>query len=272
MKAVIWWLWASAAVGAQPDAGIERAAEAYRRAVLAGDAAGVGATVRPDAIEMPPGRTPLHGRRAIEEYYGAIFAGPLRIVEFRFTRMEAAGSGDLGYAAGEYTMRLAPRTGPAVDDMGNFVVVARRDRGVWRAGYIIYNSARPAAAGLGGIPRGNAAAAAAGAGEVLRSPFPALMAAYAARGRVWLPRLAGTAVVLWLVLWALRLRRNRSTISLLISDNEVAKWPLLSQRQRCPRTPILRSRRERFMNLWRPRRRSFPSSRSDPSDGASSCA
>ena len=47
----------------RPDRSIVKTADAYLKAVLAGDAAAVGATYRDDAVEMPPCRPPLKGRR-----------------------------------------------------------------------------------------------------------------------------------------------------------------------------------------------------------------
>jgi hypothetical protein len=56
----------NAAAEPQHDPTIERATEAYRRAVLAGDAAAVAGTYKLDAVEMPPECPEIAGRAAIQ--------------------------------------------------------------------------------------------------------------------------------------------------------------------------------------------------------------
>jgi ketosteroid isomerase-like protein len=156
----------------QRDSTIERIAEAYRRAVLAGDAAAVGATYSRDAIEMPPCRPRLEGRAAIQQYYEGLFATG-KITGFTFSRLETATSGDIGFAAGAYKRTLTLKPGEAMEDSGSFVVIVKREANAWKSAYVIYNSDRPPAA-------------AAVIGPALISPFPALMNYYAAIATRWL--------------------------------------------------------------------------------------
>ena len=128
---------------AQSDPTIERSASAYLKAVLAGDAAGVAATYLDDAVEMPSCRPLLKGRAAIESYYRELFQGPFKITEFTFSHLETQASGDIGYTTGTYRQKLLPKSGEPIDDSGKFVVVVKRDAGVWKAAYVIYNSDHP---------------------------------------------------------------------------------------------------------------------------------
>lgn len=171
----------SVAASERPSPVIEKTAELYRKAVLAGDAAAVGATYRTDAVEMPPCRTPLKGRAAIEQYYRELFGGPMKITAFTFTHLDTTTAGNIGYITGGDTQKLLPKSGEPVDDSGNFVVIVKRDAGVWKSAYTIYNSHRPPA-----IPGAMA--------PVLISPFPALLNYYLAVASDWLFRLAQLAL------------------------------------------------------------------------------
>ncbi len=182
-----------AAEKTRPDPAIEKTAGAYLKAVLAGDAAGVGATFRDDAVEMPPCRPLLKGRAAIEQYYRGLFEGPVKITEFTFSHLETVAAGDVGYTTGTYKQKLLPKSGQPIDDSGSFVVIVKREAGVWKAAYVIHNSDRPPA-----MPGSPAVA--------LVSPFTPLMNDYAELGSEWVVRLgwlllgcACVGVIAWLI-------------------------------------------------------------------------
>ena len=165
------------AAGTRPDSAIEKTAEAYRKAVLAGDATAVSATYSHDAVEMPPGCPPLKGRAAIEQYYREMFGGPMKITDFTFTHLQTSTAGNLGFTAGAYKRKLLPKSGEPIEDSGSFVVIAKRDAGGWKSAYVIYNSDRPPAMPGAIVP-------------ALISPFPALMGYYSAIASQWLFRFA----------------------------------------------------------------------------------
>lgn len=161
----------------RPDPSIEKMAEAYRKAVLAGNAAAVGATYVRDAVEMPPGCPPLKGRAAIERYYRELFAGPMRIRDFAFTHLETASAGNIGFTTGMYRRTLLPKSGEPIEDSGSFVVIVKRDARGWKSAYVIYNSDHPPAMPDAVVP-------------ALISPFPALWNYYSAIASQWLFRFA----------------------------------------------------------------------------------
>jgi uncharacterized protein (TIGR02246 family) len=195
-------LQAVAAEKAQPDPAIEKIANAYLKAILAGDAAAVGATYRDDAVLMPPCWPPLKGRAAIEQYYRGLFEGSRKITEFMFPHLETAASGEIGFAIGAYKQRLLSKSGEPTEDSGNFVVIVKRDAGVWKAACMIYNTDRPPAMSDTAAP-------------VLISPFPALRTYYATLGSEWLVRfgfLSLGCTCFGLTVWLVRtvLRRDAS--------------------------------------------------------------
>jgi len=131
-----------AAQAGQPDPWIVKTAETYRQAVLAGDVTATADTYHEDAIEMAPGRPPLKGRAAIEQYYRELFQGPLRIVAFSFSYLEAVAIGDNGYVTGTYQQTLTGGPAGSIEDSGKFVAIIKRAGGTWRSSYVIYNSDR----------------------------------------------------------------------------------------------------------------------------------
>ena len=165
------------------DAAIEKTAEVYRKAVLAGDATAVAATYRVDAVEMPPCRPPLKGRSEIGQYYQELFSGPAKITDFTFTYTETAIAGNVGYTTGAYKRTVSPNQGGPIVDSGNFVVIVKREAGVWKSAYVIYNSHLPPAVQGADAP-------------VLLSPFPALMNYYKAFAELWLWRFGLVALVI----------------------------------------------------------------------------
>jgi uncharacterized protein (TIGR02246 family) len=146
ISAVMLFILKALAVNAEaprPDPSIVKTADAYLKAMLAGDATGVIATYRDDAVEMPPGRAPLKGRVAIQQYFRELFQGPVKITAFTFSYLETVSAGDLGYAAGTYEQKLSGGPAGSIEDTGKFVVILRRTGSAWKAAYVIYNSDRP---------------------------------------------------------------------------------------------------------------------------------
>jgi len=147
-RAMVTWMMAGmlgsgAAAEERLDAAIVNGAEAYRKAVLAGDAGAVVSTYREDAMELPPCSPPLQGRAAIEAYYRGMFQGPIKIAEFRFEYLEAKASGDMGYAAGTYSRKVTGTPAGAVEETGKFAAIVKRTGGEWKTVCVIYNSDAP---------------------------------------------------------------------------------------------------------------------------------
>jgi len=141
---------AAAPGGRVINAEIVRTADAYRTAVLAGDAHAVAALYRDDAIELPPCRTPVKGRPAIEQRYRDLFDAPARITAFTFSHIASAIDGDLAYDVGTYRQRLALRSGEATTDEGKYLVLLRRTEGAWKAAFAIYSSDAGSMTTIGG--------------------------------------------------------------------------------------------------------------------------
>jgi ketosteroid isomerase-like protein len=170
------------AANGNSEASIEKTAEAYRKAVLAGDAAAIGATYAVDAVEMPPSRPPLKGRLEIEQYYRQLFDGPMQIVEFTLINPKTVAAGSFGYISGGYRQKLVSKSGESIENSGSFIVIVKREDRVWKSCYVIYNSDRP--------PSSESASTA-----VFINPFPALMNYYSSVASEWLNRLGRLSLI-----------------------------------------------------------------------------
>lgn len=127
----------------QKDPLIIEGADAYLKAVLAGDARAVAAMFDDDAILMPPNQRLLRGRLAIQHFYEGWFHSPMRPASFSFDHLEATVSGDSAYDVGTYKMSIPREPGRSVADAGKYTAVFKGSTGEWKIAYLIFNSDLP---------------------------------------------------------------------------------------------------------------------------------
>ena len=133
-------------VGAQCGAvsSIKGVADAYQKAVLAGDVKAVVALYTEDAVEMPPDEPLLKGRAAIEASYKKEFAEmaakKMKLATFTLTHLDTAAQGDIAHDVGTYTQTVTAEGGAKpMNETGKYVVLLKRQGGVWRVSHAIYN-------------------------------------------------------------------------------------------------------------------------------------
>jgi uncharacterized protein (TIGR02246 family) len=91
-----------------------------------------------DAVLLPPGEAPVAGRDQIRPRYEALFAAFNPEIELQIH--EACVGADLGFVRGHNGGRLVSRASGdtrLLDDA--FVMVLRRDGGVWRISHLIWH-------------------------------------------------------------------------------------------------------------------------------------
>jgi len=121
------------------EAGSAKWMEAFNR----GDAAGVAALYAEDATVLPPNSQMIQGRPGIESFWSGAIQMGLRDVSL--TTVEVAGSGDMAYEIGKYTLKIQPAGRRAITDSGKYVVAWKRQTdGTWRLHADIWNSSMPA--------------------------------------------------------------------------------------------------------------------------------
>jgi uncharacterized protein (TIGR02246 family) len=124
-----------AAPGATPGArqAIEAAVSRYVAASNEGDADALTSLYTEDAVLLPPDHAPVHGRKAIGEFWRQGTDSGLAV---RTLRVEVDGS--IGYLVGEYNL---PPTAEEPADSGKYVMCLRRQRdGSWKLSADIWNS------------------------------------------------------------------------------------------------------------------------------------
>jgi len=127
----------------ESDPEIRKVAEAYRQAVLSGNAGAVAATYDENAVEMPPGRPAVHGRQAIERYYQELFQAPARVTAFALAPGETTVAGGVAYDVGAFRQILAGEGAAPVEMTGSYLVVLKRSKAGWKTAYAIYNMDGP---------------------------------------------------------------------------------------------------------------------------------
>jgi uncharacterized protein (TIGR02246 family) len=120
-------------------AAIRRLDAEFMRAAAAHDGAALAAAFYDkDAVLLPPNSPALEGRESIRQMLQGLMDSGLTSIKLETT--VTGSSGDLAYGRGRYTMNLEPAGGSPVTDVGKYVVVYRRQAGVWRAVADIFNS------------------------------------------------------------------------------------------------------------------------------------
>ena len=134
---------ASPAPGNHNDPSIVERADAYLKAVLAGDAEAVSASFDDNAILMPPNQPLLRGKLAIRNFYEGWCRGPMKPTAFTFDHLEATASGDYAHDVGTYKMSMLAGPSRNADDTGKYSVILKRSDGEWKIAYLIFNSDLP---------------------------------------------------------------------------------------------------------------------------------
>jgi uncharacterized protein (TIGR02246 family) len=116
----------------------------WMAAARAGDAAALAALYTEDAILLPPGVEPLHGRTAIEAFFKAGIEMGIR--DATLETVEEEYFGDVAHEVGAYTMEIAPAGGQAMTDKGAYVVIWKREADGWKLRVDIWRSNAPAPA------------------------------------------------------------------------------------------------------------------------------
>jgi ketosteroid isomerase-like protein len=132
----------SAELSVADKAAIDSIDHTFAPMAIAGDyAALVKAYYADDAIFMAPNVPSATGHAAIE----AVLHTFPPITAFELRTEEIAGTGELAYVRGRYTMTMAPPGGPTVADSGKYLEIWRKQGGSWKVLRDIFNSDVPLA-------------------------------------------------------------------------------------------------------------------------------
>jgi ketosteroid isomerase-like protein len=98
-----------------------------------------------DGSVLPPNEPIATGHEAIEKNFAGFFALPNLMIDWKPTKTQIAGSGEMGVTSGVYQMSFTGPNGSTIKDTGKYVTVWKKEKGVWKVWLDIFNSDLPAA-------------------------------------------------------------------------------------------------------------------------------
>ena len=109
-------------------------------AVEKGDTAAAVARYDADAMVLPPGGPAWHGTEAITQGFGGMLAA-YTVKDFTLTSGDVVVGGDYATETGSYKMTMVPKKGAAIEDVGKYVVVWKKQAdGSWKLYRDIWNT------------------------------------------------------------------------------------------------------------------------------------
>lgn len=92
-----------------------------------------------DAVLMPPNHPIVEGRSNIRNFLQGLIDRGFSGIKLETRKIESVGN--LAYGRGWYNLSMTPPGGSAVEDVGKYIVIYRRQgNGPWRAVADIFNS------------------------------------------------------------------------------------------------------------------------------------
>ena len=113
----------------------------YFEGLKRGDVESVVALYAEDAIQLPPSRDIVYGRKMIKESIEALVQ--LGFEESVFTGREIAVSGDVAYEMGNYTEKFRPKGKEPFEFKGKYLLVLKRTASGWKIHREIWNTLPP---------------------------------------------------------------------------------------------------------------------------------
>jgi uncharacterized protein (TIGR02246 family) len=102
------------------------------------DASTTASVYAEDAVLLPPGGNMIHGRKAIEEFWGGVMASGVK--EAKLTTVKLSGGGDIIQEMGTGVLKVHPEGGEPVEQKAKYVVVWKRTSDGWKYMWDIWNS------------------------------------------------------------------------------------------------------------------------------------
>jgi ketosteroid isomerase-like protein len=131
----------SADIGVSGDdlVAMKRAARAYSEAWLTNDPEAVMATFVADPVLSPSGMQYIEGQAGAREFWWPVGSSAAIVNRFEYEELEAAGSGDIGFVRGIYTLGFE-YDGQAITSVGKFLHLMKRDpEGKWQISHHFWN-------------------------------------------------------------------------------------------------------------------------------------
>ncbi len=131
---------------AADEAAIRNADIAWSRTAETRDLEALVSYYTDDAIVLPPNMPVAVGKQAARDLNRSILATPGFSLKWQPEKVEAARSGDIGYARGTYVLTVNGPSGAPVTDKGKYVEIWKKQAdGGWKVAVEAFNSDLPPA-------------------------------------------------------------------------------------------------------------------------------
>ena len=125
----------------EADVAVIKAMSSDRAAAFVrGDAAGIAKHFTENAVLMPPNSPTLTGRKAVQDYYQAIFDANATQLDSRYDEVKV--DGDLAYGRGFAEVTVTPKSGgaPVRSTAKCLNILQRQPDGTWKTTHDIWNA------------------------------------------------------------------------------------------------------------------------------------
>ena len=123
---------------------IDSAETRFSTALMKGDTTGINTVYAEDAVVLPPNMKAARGRAGLSQMHAAMLAN-VTYPSVSLKSEDLIVSGDYGIETGSYRMTVQPKTGKAMDDIGKFMSVWKKQPdGSWKMIRDMFSSDLPA--------------------------------------------------------------------------------------------------------------------------------
>ena len=110
----------------------------FMKGFIKGDASKTASVYAENAVLLPPGGNMIHGKKAIEEFWGGVMASGVK--EAKLTTVELSGSGDYIQEMGTGVLKSHPEGGEPSEQNAKYIVVWKNTPDGWKYKWDIWNS------------------------------------------------------------------------------------------------------------------------------------
>ena len=113
----------------------------FTRAFNQGDAVAASELYTEDAKFLPPNSSIVEGRRSIQTLFQTCFDVGER--ELQITVIDISVHGDIAQEIGNYSLTIQPEKSEVISDIGKYVIIWKREDGIWKLYVDIGNTSQP---------------------------------------------------------------------------------------------------------------------------------
>jgi uncharacterized protein (TIGR02246 family) len=117
---------------------IEETNKTFMKGFVKGDASITASVYAEDAVLLPPGGEMIHGKKAIEEFWGGAMSSGVK--EAKLSTVELTGGGEYVQELGTGVLKIKAEGGEHSEQNAKYVVVWKRTPDGWKYNWDIWNA------------------------------------------------------------------------------------------------------------------------------------